>query len=222
MTGGAVIDELISAYRPGWSLPQGFYLRPDVFEADLRLLEDRWVCAGHVSEAGAAGDWFTTELGAESAIIVRGEDGVLRALANVCRHRGSRLCVEPRGQSTLFTCPYHAWSYHLDGRLRAAREMPDGFSIRPRSASSPCRSRSSAAHLVFVSFGPAPPPFGEAEPALASMTALYGWESARIAHRQTYRVAANWKLVMENYHECYHCGPAHPEFSRSSTRWRRS
>lgn len=206
----ALLD-LFESFRPGWSLAQGFYLHPDVFEADLRLLEDRWVCAGHVSEAAAPGDWFTCELGAELAIIVRGEDGVLRALANVCRHRGSRLCVEPRGQATLLACPYHAWSYRLDGRLRAAREMPDGFD--PAGFGLKPLPIKVVGGLVFVSFGPTPPPFGEAEAALAAMTVLYGWESARIAHRETYRVSANWKLVMENYHECYHCAPAHPEFS---------
>lgn len=207
----SAILELVSTYRPGWSLPQDFYLRPDVFEADLRLLEDRWVCAGHGSEAPAPGDWFTTELGAQSAIIVRGEDGVLRALANVCRHRGSRVCVGPRGRGALLTCLYHAWSYHLDGRLRAAREMPDGFD--PGAFGLKALPIKVVGGLVFISFGPDPPPFGDAEPALAAMTALYGWEGARVAHRRSYTVAANWKLVMENYHECYHCGPAHPEFS---------
>lgn len=205
------ISELISSCRPGWSLPQGFYLRPDVFEADLRLLEDRWFCAGHASEAAAPGDWFTAELGDESAIIVRGEDGALRALANVCRHRGSRVCVAPRGHSTLFTCPYHAWSYHLDGRLRAAREMPEAFD--PATFGLKPLPLEVVGGLVFISFGPAPPSLGDAEPALAAMTTLYGWEGARVAHRRTYTVAANWKLVLENYHECYHCGPAHPEFS---------
>jgi Rieske 2Fe-2S family protein len=207
----AILD-LVATFRPGFSLPQRFYLRQEVFEADLRLLEDRWVCAGHVSEAAASGDWFTAELGAQSAIVIRGEDGTLRALANVCRHRGSRVCVAPRGHANLFVCPYHAWSYHLDGRLRAAREMPDGFD--PTAFGLKSLPIKIVGGLVFVSFGPSPPPFGDAEPALAEMTALYGWESARIAHRQSYAVAANWKLVMENYHECYHCGPAHSEFAR--------
>jgi phenylpropionate dioxygenase-like ring-hydroxylating dioxygenase large terminal subunit len=205
------IRDLAASCRPGWSLPQALYLRPDVFEADLRLLEDRWICAGHVSEAAGPGDWFTTELGAQSAIVVRGDDGALRALANVCRHRGSRVCVAQHGQGALLTCPYHAWSYRLDGTLRAAREMPGGF--EPGAFGLKPLPIKVVGGLIFVSFGPAPPPFGGAEAALAAMTALYGWDSARIAHRRTYAVAANWKLVMENYHECYHCSPAHPEFS---------
>ena len=182
-----------------------------MFAADLRLLEDRWICAGHVSEVAAPGDWITAELGAESAIVVRGEDGTPRALANVCRHRGSRVCVTARGHAALLTCPYHAWSYHLDGRLRAAREMPsgfdpDGFGLKPL----PIKV---VGGLIFVSFSDDPPAFGDAETALASMTGLYGWDGATVALRRSYRVAANWKLVMENYHECYHCQPSHPGFS---------
>ncbi len=205
------IRELLASTKPGYALPQGFYRRADVFEADLRLLEGRWMFAGHVSEAAEAGDWFTAELGAESAIVVRGEDGALRALANVCRHRGSRVCIDKHGSSALLTCPYHAWTYRLDGRLRAAREMPDGFDQAAFGLKAlPIKV---IGGLVFISFGDAPPALGAAEPALAAMTGLYGWETARIAARKTYSVAANWKLVVENYHECYHCAPAHPEFA---------
>ena len=205
------IRQLLAATRPGQALPQGFYLRADVFEADLRLLEGRWMVAGHADEAAKAGDWFTAELGAQSAIVVRGEDGALRALANVCRHRGSRVCVEKAGSSAVLTCPYHAWTYRLDGGLRAAREMPSGFD--PAGFGLKALPIKVVGGLVFISFGDEPPELGAAEPALAAMTGLYGWETARIAARKTYRVAANWKLVMENYHECYHCAPAHPEFA---------
>ena len=205
------IRDLLATVSQGYCLPQGFYLRPDVFEADMRLLEDRWVLAGHVSEAAEAGDWFTTELGAQSAIVVRGQDGVLRALANVCRHRGSRVCVEKAGSGAVLTCPYHAWTYHLDGRLRAAREMPPGFD--PAGFGLKALPVMVVGGLVFISYGQAPPALGDAGPALTAMTGLYGWETARIALRKTYSVAANWKLVMENYHECYHCGPSHPEFA---------
>jgi phenylpropionate dioxygenase-like ring-hydroxylating dioxygenase large terminal subunit len=205
------IADLTASHRPGHSLAQAFYLRPDVFAADMRLLEDRWTLAGHVCEAAAPGDWFVAELGAQSAIIVRGEDGVVRALANVCRHRGSRVCVEKSGAGVMLTCPYHAWTFRLDGALRAAREMPEGFDPAVHGLLSlPIKI---VGGLIFISFGDAPPPFGEAEAAIADMTRVYGWESARIAARKTFKVAANWKLVMENYHECYHCGPSHPEFA---------
>jgi Rieske 2Fe-2S family protein len=205
------IRYLLAARSPGHGLARDFYTRADVFEADLSLLGDRWLCAGHVSEAPRAGDWLTAELGADSAIVVRGEDGALRALANVCRHRGSRICDGAHGHSTVLTCPYHAWSYRLDGALRAAREMPPGFD--PGDFALKPLPLTVIGGLIFISFGASPPAIGEAGAALAVMTGLYDWTGARVAARRSYAVAANWKLVMENYHECYHCGPAHPEFA---------
>jgi phenylpropionate dioxygenase-like ring-hydroxylating dioxygenase large terminal subunit len=198
--------------RPGFSLPRRFYVDPSVFEADLDLLARRWTFAVHASEVVEPGDWVTVEQGRDSAIVTRADDGRLRALANVCRHRGSRICVEARGTSGFLTCPYHAWSYALDGRLRHAREMPPGFdpadhALRPL----PLRE---IGGLVFIAFDGGAPDLEAAAGALSSMLALFDWARARIALRRSYRVAANWKLVMENYHECYHCQPAHLEFSR--------
>lgn len=207
----SALRDLIAQWRPGYSLPHDFYHRADVYDADLSLLENGWTLAGHISELAQPGDWITVEIGAESAVVTRDSDGTLKAMANVCRHRGSRICVGPRGHGALLTCPYHAWSYRLDGTLRAAREMPAGFdptehALRPL----PARE---IGGLVFISFAASPPALGPAEPAIAHMTRLYGWADAKIAARRAWRVSANWKLVMENYHECYHCGPSHPEFS---------
>ena len=203
--------DLIAERVAGCALPQAFYVADDVFARDMDLLLGGWNLLGHESEIAAPGDWITAGFGRESAIIVRGEDGNVRALANVCRHRGSRVCAEARGNAAVFTCPYHAWSYRLDGRLRAAREMPEGFD--PAAFGLKSLPLAIVGGLMFVSFGPAPPSLEEAAPALAAMTDHYGWGRARIAARRNYSVAANWKLVLENYHECYHCGPAHPEFS---------
>ncbi len=205
------IDELIAAHAPGHALDQAFYVDDAVFARDIDLLLGRWTCVGHASEISGPGDYFVTTLGLESAIIVRGADGEVRALNNVCRHRGSRLCVEPRGNAAMLTCPYHAWTYHLDGRLRAAREMPPdfdptGFDLTPLRVVV-------IAGLILISFGDAPPALDAVRAALGALDARYGWATAKIAARKTYTVAANWKLVMENYHECYHCAVAHPEFS---------
>ena len=111
----------------------------------------------------------------------------------------------------MLVCPYHAWTYHLDGRLRAAREMPIGF--EPDEYGLTRLPIEIIGGLIFISFDPDPPQLEPARHALGAMTRSYGWERARVAHRQTYHVAANWKLVLENYNECYHCAPAHPEFS---------
>jgi Rieske 2Fe-2S family protein len=205
------IRRLIGERTAGHALPQAFYVRDDIFTRDMDLLLGGWTCLGHESEIAAPGDWITGGFGAESAIVVRGDDGVVRALANVCRHRGSRVCVETHGAAALFTCPYHAWSYHLDGRLRAAREMPEGFD--PSQYGLKPLPLAIVGGLLFVSFGDAPPSLEDAAPALEAMTGTFGWARANVAARRIYSVAANWKLVLENYHECYHCGPAHPEFT---------
>jgi Rieske 2Fe-2S family protein len=205
------LPEVLAAARPGFGLIRAAYLAPDVYEADLDLLAGRWSFAGHVSEVPKSGDWITSALGDESAIIVRGADGRLRALANVCRHRGSRICDAARGHAAVFACPYHAWTYHLDGRLRSAREMPEGFD--PAAHHLKALPLSEIGGLIFIAFGADPPGLEVAAPSLAAMADLYDWPGAKIAARRRYEVAANWKLVLENYHECYHCGPAHPEFS---------
>jgi Rieske 2Fe-2S family protein len=205
------IADLIAAQTRGRGLAQAFYVREDVFARDMDLLLAGWVCVGHQSDVAEAGDYLLAELERESAIVIRGADGALRALVNVCRHRGSRVCVEARGSVALLTCPYHAWSYHLDGRLRAAREMPEGFDPAEHGLTTlPLRL---IGGLIFISFSEDSTSLDSAEAALGAMTTHYGWAHARIAHRQTYEVGANWKLAMENYHECYHCAPAHPEFS---------
>jgi Rieske 2Fe-2S family protein len=205
------IAQLIADHAPAHALDQAFYVDDAVFARDIDLLLGRWTCVGHVSEIPAAGDYFVTSLGLESAIVVRGADGEVRALNNVCRHRGSRLCVEARGNAAMLTCPYHAWTYHLDGRLRAAREMPPAFD--PAGFDLKSLPTAVIAGLVFISFGDAPPALDAVGVALAALDERYRWADARIAARKTYSVAANWKLAMENYHECYHCAVAHPEFS---------
>ena len=115
------------------------------------------------------------------------------------------------GSAAVFVCPYHAWTYRLDGSLRNAREMPPGFDIAAHGLKPlPLRI---IGGLIFISFAADPPELDEVAAAVEGMTSRFGWAEARIAARRRYSVAANWKLVMENYHECYHCQPAHPEFS---------
>jgi Rieske 2Fe-2S family protein len=205
------ISKLLGAYRAGYSLDQTFYKDGDVFARDMDLLLGRWFCAGHVSELPAAGDYLLAELGLESAIVVRGADGSIRALANVCRHRGSRICVKPRGHAGILTCPYHAWTYHLDGRLRRAPEMPEGFD--PTQHNLATLKLAVIGGLIFVSFAESPPALDTAASALSGMTSHYDWENAKVAARKTFTVGSNWKLALENYHECYHCASSHTEFS---------
>lgn len=209
------LDRLFARYRPGHALPREFYTDAGLFERDLeRMLLCHWFCAGHVSSIPRTGDYLMVELGHESVVIVRNAEGEVRAFLNVCRHRGSRVCVERAGRASAgrFTCPYHAWSYDLDGRLRVAQEMPEPFDREALSLRAlPVRI---AAGLIFTTFAAAPLDFSSAERALAASAGVHGWGRARVAQRRLYDIRANWKLAVENYMECYHCTPAHVEFAK--------
>jgi len=205
----------IRSHLPGHALAREFYTDPAVFERDMeRMLLRHWFCAGHVSSIPRAGDYLVVDLGPESVIIVRNSTGDVRALLNVCRHRGSRLCAERSGkaQSGRLTCPYHAWSYDLDGQLLTARQMPESF----RRADVALKSLSVRVMegLIFTTFAAHPLDLTAAADALAGSAGVHGWASAKVAHREIYSIRANWKLAVENYMECYHCTPAHPEFSK--------
>ena len=126
----AQLPGLIRSRRPGHALPREFYTDPAIFECDMRsMLLKHWFCAGHASSIARPGEYLLVDLGAESVIIVRTGNGEVRVLLNVCRHRGSRVCTARSGKAAAgrFTCPYHAWTYDLDGRLLVARHMPESF-----------------------------------------------------------------------------------------------
>jgi len=205
----------VPGVRPGYSLPREYYTDPALFELDLeRMLLRHWFCAGHISSLPRVGDYFLVDLGRESVIVCRAADDSVHALLNVCRHRGSRVCVARSGtaQGGGFTCPYHAWSYGLDGRLRAAREMPASFQ-RDEASLKPLSVRVLEG-LIFVCFASQPPSLDDAAHALAQSAGVHGWAQARVAHQATFEIHANWKLATENYMECYHCQPSHQEFAR--------
>jgi Rieske 2Fe-2S family protein len=207
--------QAVGAQRPGYALSREFYGDGEVFEREVRqLILRHWHCVGHHSQVREPGDFFTTSFCGEPLLVVRGQDREVRALLNVCRHRGSRICTEGCGHARggVFVCPYHAWSYGLDGRLRAARHMPDDFDRSGLGLK--CIHTRLLEGLIFVSFADTPPGLEHVESALAGSARSYGWAQAKVAHRETYPVRANWKLAVENYMECYHCGPAHEEYSR--------
>jgi len=201
--------------RPGHALPQVFYKDPGIFRQDVRhFVMAHWHCVGHASMVTAPGDWFTTEVAGESIIIVRGQDDRVRALLNVCRHRGSRVCTEAHGSAKggTFTCPYHAWTYDSQGRLMSARVSAEGFDKADYGLKQvPLRV---CEGVIFITFAEQPLGFEHVEQSFARTARIYGWAGAKVAARRMYSIDANWKLVIENYHECYHCGPAHREYSR--------
>ena len=151
----------------------------------------------------------------ESAIIVRGSDGELRGFANVCRHRGSLVCLEQSGHADKFSCPYHGWMYDIDGKLFAARNMPDDFDLASHSLKPV--SVGVVHGLVFVAFTDSPPSLDDCISDLAEPMAMFDFPGLRVAARKSYDIPANWKLSIENYQECYHCATAHPDYARMHT-----
>jgi Rieske 2Fe-2S family protein len=206
------LESLLEDQPEESSLLQPFYTDAGIYEHDIaRIHMRRWLCAGHASEIPEAGDWFRFDVAGESLIVVRGRDGEVRALVNVCRHRGSVVCAEQSGRSNRLICPYHGWAYDLEGRLRSARNMPD-LDLASHSLSTVhCRT---VEGLVYVCFAKDPPDFSLVEEVIPQSLGRFGWASAKVAHRASYTVKGNWKLVTENYQECYHCRPSHPEFAR--------
>ncbi len=205
------LGDLIRQYRPGGPLERAFYTAADVFRADLdRIWRRHWLYAGHTCQVPKPGDWITWSIGADQVLIVRGRDGAVRAFHNVCRHRGARLCNAAAGNSASIVCPYHAWTYDLDGRLRTATEREFGV---PRETMGllPIGLRDLGG-VLFVALGDDPVPFEQAAAEIAPQMAHQGFGDVKVAHAIRYRVNANWKLVFENNRECYHCDTAHPEY----------
>jgi len=198
------------------------YTDPGVYSLEQqRIFEREWVCVGHASQNPRPGDVQRVEVGIESVIVVRGRDGELRAFLNVCRHRGARLCLtETASVGRAIRCPYHAWTYGLDGRLVAAPnwEAMPGLDRAERGLH-PVQLE--VAHgLVFVtlddhaaSLADSLAPqldhrFGDAGTATLDR---WGIGDLVVGATRSYDVAANWKLIQENFQECYHCGTIHPE-----------
>jgi phenylpropionate dioxygenase-like ring-hydroxylating dioxygenase large terminal subunit len=216
MQDSRTIAELIADHEPGTPLEQRFYTDPAIYALEVeRILNRNWILAGHVSQIPQPGDFFLTKMGKESAIVVRGSDGKVKAFANVCRHRGSRVCLQESGSTRKFECPYHGWMYDLDGNLTAARSMPKDFD--KKSYGLHPVSVDVLGGLIFVCFCENPPSLDGARRDLAEPFAFFDFENLKVAAHRSYPIDANWKLAVENYQECYHCATAHPEYARMHT-----
>ncbi|PMR74984.1 aromatic ring-hydroxylating oxygenase subunit alpha [Billgrantia endophytica] len=203
------------ARRPGFSLPQPFYNDGRLFALDMEtIFEKEWLFAGMTCEIPAKGNYLTLDVGDNPIIIVRGGEGAIHAFHNVCRHRGSRLCTQERGKVAKLVCHYHQWTYELDGRLLFAGSDLGvdfdfaEFGLRPISVRN-------AGGFLFICLAETPP---EIEGFLASLSryvAPHDLENTKVAVTSTIVEQANWKLVVENNRECYHCNGAHPELLNS-------
>ena len=200
----------------GWSLARIYYKDPAIFEQEkAHIIYDCWIFAGHISQTSKPGDFFLFSLLEESVIVVRTDDQTISAFYNVCRHRGSVLCKEKSGHTKRLTCPYHAWSYGLDGTLVSARSMPDDFD--PGSIQLHACPMEIVDGMIFLNFSDTPKSLDKARKEMAEPLAQYDFGTMKVAAHKRYPIAANWKVTLENYQECYHCAPSHPEYSLSHT-----
>ena len=206
--------ELISKYQGSQSLPRQFYTSETVYKMDIQhYWNHSWIWVGHINQIPNVGDFLLFDYGYESVIIARDKNNSVNAFLNVCRHRGSRVCIEKSGNTRLFVCPYHAWTYELNGSLRAAREMDDNFKTAEYSLK---KVNLRIFHgLIFICVADNPPNIDDGLLQLEPLVEPFEFENLKIVHSANYPVAANWKLALENYMECYHCAPAHLEYSRS-------
>jgi len=206
-------------WRPRPTLAGTDYTSESVYlEERERIWFDRWVCIGRAEEIPAPGDYIVRDLAGESVVVTRNADGALRAFYNVCAHRGTKL-LDATGDacghvSKAFKCPYHAWAYDLDGRLVGTPNVSEdeGFdrSAHPLHAI----SVGTYAGFVFVNLSGSPRPIlDELHDGNETITSFerYRMDELRIGVRLAYEVAANWKIVVENYNECLHCPTIHPE-----------
>jgi Rieske 2Fe-2S family protein len=205
------LSTLLDHRQPGFGLPQACYSDDELFHLEMkRVFGRRWLFAGYTCQVPLPGDYFTFEIGGDSLIVIRDDDGEIRVHFNTCRHRGSRICIEPAGHAGKLICPYHQWVYERDGCLTAARWMGPDFD----KTQYPLH----AAHvqvlagLIYVCLADEPPDFAVARRVIEPFIRPHALDRAKVCFSRDYTLRANWKLLVENNRECYHCPGGHPEF----------
>jgi Rieske 2Fe-2S family protein len=201
---------------PFRSLERAEYVSSERFALEMQVIFGRqWLYLAHRSQLREPGDFVTSSVGGDPVLVTVGAEGQLHAMANVCRHRGSQLTEDPCGRFRGIVCPYHQWSYELDGALRSVPGTVDGaymsfseFGLRQYSV---CDWNG----LVFVNLDPDAEPLGPQLDGLVGVDfAAFDVRRTKVAAIHDLEVKANWKLVAENYNECYHCGANHQDLLR--------
>jgi phenylpropionate dioxygenase-like ring-hydroxylating dioxygenase large terminal subunit len=206
-----------ATYQQGQrTLPGRYYTSAEIYaEEQERIFTARWICVGRAAEIPAAGDYLLHTVAGESVIVVRGRDGILRAFYNVCRHRGTRLCEEPRGRfSETIQCPYHAWTYTIDGQLIGAPHMNEVQGFDKRDYPLHGVPLETWEGFLFVNLARDAESFAHAFAPLVGRFGRFNLSALRAARRVDYDVAANWKLIFQNYSECLHCPVIHPGLAK--------
>ena len=201
--------------RHGHTLPRRFYTDPIFYQVDLENVFYReWLFAGHDCELRRPGDFITLKIGEYPVVVVRARDGEIRAFHNSCRHRGSRICSAAKGSVVRLVCPYHNWSYELDGRLLFARDMGKSFDAKPYGLK-PVHCQSIGGY-IWLCLAPKAPDLSALRAKIEPYLAPHRLGEAKVAFESTIVEAGNWKLVWENNRECYHCNIGHPQYIRAN------
>ncbi|WFU90120.1 aromatic ring-hydroxylating dioxygenase subunit alpha (plasmid) [Rhizobium sp. CC1099] len=205
------ISSLLGSRADGHSLPAGLYSRADVFEADVDVFfRKHWICIGLECDVPEPGDANVIDIGNSSLIILRDDDNQIRVVHNVCRHRGSRILDAGSSVVSKLVCPYHQWTYELDGELAYAPHMGADFdksckSLRPVNFKS-------IGGLIYACLSDNPPAdIDRLEEVMTERLAPYDIRNTKVAFQADVVEHGNWKLTMENNRECYHCSANHPE-----------
>ncbi|ABX62523.1 MULTISPECIES: aromatic ring-hydroxylating oxygenase subunit alpha [Brucella] len=206
--------ELLTGRDPNFSLEQKFYTDPDYYKLDLEnIFYKDWLFVGHDCELPKTGSYMTVQIGAYPVIIVRDAQGGIRAFHNSCRHRGSRICSAEKGTAAKLVCPYHQWTYELDGRLLFARQVgpdfkPADYGLKPVH----CET---VAGYIYICVAEEAPDFAAFRNLVEPYLAPHNIKDAKVAFESSIIEKGNWKLVWENNRECYHCAANHPELCRT-------
>mgnify|MGYP001189743089 FL=1 len=208
------IKELLNHHQEDWSLDQRFYKDESIFDLEKNhIFYDSWIFIGHESQIPNKGDYFVYKLLDEEIIVLRNKENEVKAFFNVCRHRGSRICLEESGNTSRFSCPYHSWTYNLDGKLLAAKSLREGID-KSTLGLHRCNI-ASVSGMLLINLSDNPQSLENLQSDLKEPFEMFGFEDLKVAAHKNYPIASNWKLAVENYQECYHCAPAHPEYSLS-------
>ena len=214
MSARDVILDRLRRRKHETALEREFYCGEEEYRLDLEMIWYRdWLFVGHDCEAPNPGDYLTGQIGEYPVVVVRDRNGELHAFHNACRHRGSRICSAERGTATRLVCPYHQWTYHLDGRLFSARDMGAGFD-RSQYGLHPAHCTSVGGY-IFVCLAKVAPDFEPIRRHIEPYFLPHNLRQSKVAFETTIVEKANWKLVWENNRECYHCSANHPELTRS-------
>lgn len=208
------IDALFKHRRSGHTLPQALYTETGTFDFDLEAIYGQsWLMAGMDCELPKSGSYISMMVGKWPVVITRDRGGVIRAFHNSCRHRGSMICAVGSGTAPKLVCPYHRWTYDLDGSLFAAGRMPDDFEKSEHGLKPIALENVDGA--LFICLAENPPAFVDFKEKLAAYAAPHNLKDAKLAYQSVLVENANWKLVMENARECYHCSTSHPELAKT-------